>query len=377
MPTPFVIIGNSGSRRVELFQQALAGQGLPPATLLTYRDLLAGRVALPERVTAGSLLRIESPGKDAAVERDLLLAGADLPDEPGFAHISHEEVLRLAMEKGRILYPRQWYLGYCRVLAEIERQRALCPPHVLMNHPNDIAAMFDKRVCHQRMREAGIAVPRQLGPVRSYDELIAAMRRERCPRVFVKLAHGSSASGAVALQVSEQRQLAISTVELVETGGELQLYNTRRLRHYTSPHEIATLINALCRECVHVEQWLPKAGLNKRTCDLRVVVIAGRIRHTVVRLSRGPMTNLHLLNERGSLEQLVERMGSEAWEAAGQSCLRAMACFPDSLYAGIDLLIRPGYQRHALLEINAYGDLLPGVLHEDQDTYAAEIIATL
>jgi hypothetical protein len=87
------------------------------------------------------------------------------------------------------------------------------------------------------------------------------------------------------------------------------------------------------------------------------------------------MTNLHLLNTRGSFEAVLERMGSEAWESACQTCLGAMACFPQSLYAGIDLLISPGFQRHAVLEINAFGDLLPGILHNEEDTYSAEIAA--
>jgi hypothetical protein len=373
MPTPFVIIGNAGNRRIDLFQQALTERGLPVAQLVTYQDLIAERVTLPDVVTPGGILRIESPGKDSEVERALLLAGAEVPDEPTFAHISRTEVEQISIEKGRLLYPRQWYLGYCRVLAEIERQRLLCPPHTLMNHPADIAAMFDKRVCHRRMREAQIAVPRSLGPISSYEELIAAMRCERCPRVFIKLAHGSSAAGVVALQVSERQQLAISTVEMVESAGELQLYNSRRLRTYRDTREIARLIDALCRHCVHVEQWLPKAGIDDRTCDLRVVVIAGHIRHVVVRLSRGPMTNLHLLNTRGNFEAVLERMGLQAWDAACQTCLHAMDCFPHSLYAGIDLLISPGFQRHAVLEINAFGDLLPGILHEGEDTYSAEI----
>ncbi len=375
MPAPFVIVGNAGNRRVELFQQALIARGLPPARLITYRGLIAGRVTLPEIVEPGSILRIESPGKDSDVERDLLIAGADVPDAPAFAHISRAEVQRLPMEKGLILYPRQWYLGYCQVLSEIERQRALCPPHTLMNHPDDIAIMFDKRICHRRLRETQVAVPRSLQPVGSYEELNSTMRRERCARVFVKLAHSSSASGTVALQVSERQQLAISTVEMVETGGEVQLYNSRRLRSYRDTRQIATLINALCCHCVHVEQWLPKAGIDKRTFDLRVVVIGSRVRHVVARLSRGPMTNLHLLNERGNFDAVLARMGAEAWQAASQTCLQAMACFPQSLYAGIDLLISPGYQRHAVLEINAFGDLLPGMVHEGEDTYSAEIAA--
>ncbi|HSH77897.1 MAG TPA: hypothetical protein VLA19_05115, partial [Herpetosiphonaceae bacterium] len=112
-----------------------------------------------------------------------------------------------------------------------------------------------------------------------------------------------------------------------------------------------------------------------RTFDLRVVVIAGQARHVVVRLSRGPMTNLHLLNARGDTDAVVARMGTEAWAAARETCERAMACFPDSLYGGIDLLVEPGYRRHAVLEVNAFGDLLPDVVWQGQDTYMAEVDA--
>src|SRR5215211_4497274 len=111
MPMPFVIIGNAGNSRIDLFQQALAERGLPHAQLVTYQDLIAERVTLPDVVTPGSLLRIESPGKDSEVERALLLAGAEVPDDPTFAHISRTELEQLSIEKGRLLYPRQWYLG--------------------------------------------------------------------------------------------------------------------------------------------------------------------------------------------------------------------------------------------------------------------------
>jgi hypothetical protein len=52
-----------------------------------------------------------------------------------------------------------------------------------------------------------------------------------------------------------------------------------------------------------------------------------------------------------------------------------MRCFPGSLYAGIDLLIANGFRKHAILEVNAFGDLLPNVLWNGRDTYTAEIEA--
>jgi hypothetical protein len=202
--------------------------------------------------------------------------------------------------------------------------------------------------------------------------------------VFVKLAHGSSASGVVAYQRTSrgpagsglQSHRAVTSVEMVRTGGELRLYNSRRLRRYTDVREIATLIDALARHRIHVEQWLPKAGIDGRVFDLRVVVIGGRARQSVARLSRTPITNLHLLNDRAEASVIRRRMGEVAWRAAMATCARVMReCFPGSLHGGVDLLVSSNFRRHAVLEVNAFGDLLPGVTCDGLDTYAAEIAA--
>jgi hypothetical protein len=370
---PYVLIGIPGGRRVELFQAALARLGRPAARVVAYADLLAGRVCLPDLVPPGALVRIESPGKDFATERALLAAGAPAAAAEGGPWTAPEQIERLAFDKGRILWVRQWYLGLCAALDLVRRQLSACGPHRLMSAPDEIALMFDKRACHARLAESGLPLPRTLGPVRSYAELRAAMASQRSPRVFVKLAHGSSASGAVAYQTDGARHHATTTVEMVRAGGELRLYNSRRLRVLEDQGEIATLIDALAGHALHVEQWLPKAGIDGHTFDLRVVVIAGRARHTVVRQSKGPMTNLHLLNTRGDPERVRERLGPESWEATRRTCEQTMLAFPACHYAGIDLLVAPGYRRHAVLEVNAFGDLLPGLLDQGQDTYEAEI----
>jgi hypothetical protein len=371
----FVVLANPGSRRADLFQAALRGLGLPPARVVPYADLLEGRCSLPEVVQEGDTVRIESPGKDWEVERALLAAGADLLDDPRYERLSRRELAGIAFDRGRLLAGRQWYLGWCALLETIVCQLRQCPPHRLMMDPHDIMIMFDKTACHARLQDAGIAVPPALGSVHSFDELTERMRSAGWSRVFVKPAHGSSASGAVAFEVGGAGQQAISTAEVVHRPDGLRLYNSRRLRAYRRPAEIARLIDALCRHRVHVERWLPKAGIAGRVFDLRVVVIAREARQVVVRLSRGPMTNLHLLNERGDPDMVIARMGAASWAAARETCERAMACFPQSLYGGIDLLVAPGYRRHAVLEVNAFGDLLPGILWQGQDTYTAEVAA--
>lgn len=377
-PDRFVVIGNPGGRRVELFQAALNELRLPAARVVSYLDLLSGKETLPRLVRKGTVVRIESPGKDFEVERALIAAGADAADgDEGFDRVSRQAARNLSFERGRILYPRQWYLGYFAALRLIELQLAECSPYrplpLWMNSPAEIALMFDKIACHRALSSRGAPVAPGLGAIDSFDELGERMKEQNWCRVFVKLAHGSSASGVVAYQTDGRRHQAATTVEAARRDGELRLYNSRRIRVYRDWREIAELIDALCRHRVHVEQWLPKAGFDNRTFDLRVVVIAGRACHTVARLSRSPMTNLHLLNKRGDVNAVRERAGRAAWDGAMLDCERAMESFPESLYAGIDLLFTPDFRRRAVIEVNAFGDLLPGVFWQGQETYAAEL----
>ena len=40
---------------------------------------------------------------------------------------------------------------------------------------------------------------------------------------------------------------------------------------------------------------------------------------------------------------------------------------------GRDLLVAPGFRQFAVAEVNAFGDLLPNLLHDGRDTYSAEL----
>jgi glutathione synthase/RimK-type ligase-like ATP-grasp enzyme len=373
---PFLIVGNPQNRRVAFFQQALRDAGRPPAVVVPYLDLLERRTTLAAHLTPDALVRIESPERDFAVEKALLRHGLAAAEAEGAPVLSRRQIDEAPFDRGLILHPRQNYLGFRRLLRSLARDIAAAPGVGVLNAPADIEVMFDKRLCHERTRAAGVPVPPALSPVRDYEELVERMTAEGQPRVFVKLANGSAASGVVALHRQGQRIIALTTAELVRADGAVRLYNSRKIRCYSDERDLAAIINALCREGVHVEQWLPKAILDEHgNLDLRFVVIGGRAGHVVMRQSKSPITNLHLLNRRGDVERLRERVGAPHWAALQATCVRAMALFPKSLYAGIDLLLMPGLRRHAVLEVNAFGDLLPNVLHEGRDTYAAELAA--
>jgi hypothetical protein len=370
-----VILGNPHNRRVALFQGALASLGRPPARVVSYFDVLNGRSNLAEVIPAGAVVRIESPGEDFEVERLLLRAGHDAAATEDSPSIAPAELRRLSFDPGLILYPRQWYLGYCATLRLIAEQLSAAAPHQLLSSPAEIELLFDKPRCQKRLATARVPVPDFWNVPKCYDQVRDQMRTIGCRRAFVKLAHSSSGSGVVALYVGQHGVRAVTPAEIVRNGGEFRLYNSLKIRCYTNETDVADLIDELCRHRVQFERWLPKATLENATFDLRVLVIAGHPRHVVVRTSRTPLTNLHLGNRRGSLESLVAKAGPRRWEAALEVCRHAAAEFACCWHVGIDLLLQPGFRCPTVLEANAFGDLLPGAKHKGEDTYTAELAA--
>ena len=369
-----LIIAPPESRRVRAFQTSLGNHGLPKARVLPWTEFLKNQ-SLEDLVKAGTIVRIESPGEDWETEKALLELG-DVEDADGdFERMSACEARKLEFDFGCLQLSRQWWLGFRVALEQVKTALEICKPHVLMNHPDEISLMFDKVATHKRLSDAGISVPEALTGISSFDVLFEQMQAKNWRRVFVKLAHGSSASGAIALETNGTHWQATSTVAMVQDGQSLKLYNSKKLLKYTTLLEIQELVNAVCQQRVHVERWIPKASFESRTFDLRVVVIAGVPQQVIVRSSLSPITNLHLGNERGDWNRVLERLGAEHWASIRQTCKNTLECFPKSLYAGVDVLVTTNFAKHAILEVNAFGDYHRNVLVNGLDTYSSELKA--
>lgn len=371
----WVVVANPDCRRLEGFQNALQKCGLAPAIVVNYAPILRGEVELGETVREGDWVRLESPGRDWEVEKLLLKSGIEAARAENSPFLSARELENLGFEKGRLWPSRQLFLGFSGLMLDIGAQLKRCAPHFSTHHPGEILTMCDKIAAHALLSENGVAVAPGLPTARSFEELISRMKTAFWNRAFLKIAHGSSASGVVAFQFRGANVSAQTTVEMVENGGQTRLYNSRQLRNYRSWREVKTLIDALCQERLHVEKWFPKASLNGKICDARVVVIRKGVWDGAVRLSDSPLTNLHLGNARAPLETLKNAMKDPFWQSAMQSCERAMNCFPHSLCGGVDLAFSPDFSRHAILEINVWGDLLPATWRDGRDAYRAQIEA--
>ena len=53
----------------------------------------------------------------------------------------------------------------------------------------------------------------------------------------------------------------------------------------------------------------------------------------------------------------------------------AAGVFGSTLHVGVDLLLSPGWHSFTICEVNAFGDLLPRVLHEGRGTHAEQLRA--
>jgi hypothetical protein len=370
VPLPaLVIVGPPDSHRVTALSETARRLGAPQVTVVSYLDVIRGDCDPPR---PGTLVRLESPGGCPATTAALLKAGIPVMEADGRVPLSASEIDRLACDRGEMLHPRQWFLGFRAVLNAIDSAWNAAEIR-WMSTPESIITSFDKATCLNHWSRQGLPIPRQHFGLSTYAELRRQIP-ERHARVFVKLRYGYSAMGAVALEWRDADVRAITTVETAWANGRPRLFVTKQPRQLLREIEIAWLIDTLGMEQIVVEDWLPKARWKGCPYDLRIVMIEGQMWHVVGRAKATPFTNLNLGARRMPSEIVMQQLGT-GWESLRALCLQAVSVAPGAGMLGLDVLVRPNRRTFALLEVNAFGDYLPGLLHQGLTTYEAELAA--
>ncbi|CAM5561790.1 hypothetical protein SHIRM173S_08486 [Streptomyces hirsutus] len=178
-PVRFASWATRRTRRVTLFADGVRAAGLPAPRVVPWAEVLRAGGA---DFAPGEIVRLDSPGENPEVDRLL----RDTPDRTRVEGSAH------------------WYARFTRAVRELRGG-------VRLDDAGDLAVLFDKRRCHAILAAADVPVPRSptsgedAAPVRGWDDVRAVMREHRMPRLFVKLAHGSSASGVLAVEVVGRR----------------------------------------------------------------------------------------------------------------------------------------------------------------------------
>ena len=286
------------------------------------------------------------------------------------------------------------------------------------NEPEAITALLDKKGCKARLVTAGLAVSEEIRPdgrsgsggddsekersvkagdeapgagqqpeaefkseagrqpgaglIGNGEELLEIMRTRRVYQVFIKPLCGSGAAGVAAFRWHPGTgRMVLYTCARVCADGEGKapgsgLVNTKRLQKIVDSGQALSMADRLLRLGCIVERWYAKAEYQGFSYDLRAVMQDGRMDFCLARLSRGPITNLHLNNHPLKLGMLG--LSGQVSDEIGELCRNAMRCFPGLRSAGIDILLERGSLRPRIIEMNAQGDLIY------QDIYAQNLI---
>jgi hypothetical protein len=349
-----VLVANPGTPRCEAFRREAADRGGDLAVVrwaeVVSRD---GDLDTLPAFDRPAVVRLESPGKDPDVARLLLAAGTrDDPAEPP------RDWLAADLPKGHLVRPGLLHRGFVRVLRGLRRAFDARPHLRPTACPLAVAHMFDKTAAARTLAAAGVPVPEMLPPEGFPDGAGAFHRHIRdtgWPVAYAKLNTGSSAVGMVVGHYPPGREpWALTTMADAGDG----FASTRRVGRIDEPQMIRRLA-FLRREGVVVQRGVPMARIDGDPFDVRVVCVAGRPVASIFRVNSVPITNLHLGGRRGDFARCRAAVPTRAWLDALDCCSAAAACF-GSLVAGVDVVFEPGFGRHAVLEVNAFGDFFPG-----------------
>ncbi|MEM6471789.1 MAG: STM4014 family protein [Planctomycetota bacterium] len=356
------ILGDSTGRRVADYKLAAQSMGMPTPKCIDWIELIQGGVSVLDRLPTDCRLRIDSFG-----ERDDVLAG--------LICLGGGVVTPL---RGEIKSLDYQHAGLCKLLSSLSQWRSNRGDVVFDQAPGDIATMFDKWETHKRVlshRPRTFLVSHEGDrPLTSLPEdvwgLIEKIAGNFAGRVFIKPRYASSASGVCCLRVSRNQYQLIAPIELARIAGSPQLFNSLQMRCFTRLDDIHDILRVLLPQGMIVEEAINKARVDGDRFDLRIVVIGGHADHVVVRQSPWPITNLHLGNQRGSIDAVARAVGPKKLDACRELAIHVANQFPESLYCGVDVLL-PRNGEPLVCEANAFGDFLPRIFANGRSVYQA------
>ncbi|NBJ93817.1 STM4014 family protein [Parablautia muri] len=363
-----IVLGNPGTKRNSYLRQAAVEAGLPVFfDTGMCREAQQPNFDFPKGALAAQQSRIKTVNEtDGLLFADWKDWRKELIEGEVFLKIEPPLWKSSSLKELKILTGE--YEKRLAELSFLEKEQGV----TFFNAPGAIALLLDKRTCKQKLMKAGLPVTELLDGDRKVSDrnakfsagnLLDFMREKGMYQIFIKPVKGSGAAGVSAFRYQPATgRMALYTCAMIFPG--IGLVNTKRLRHFVSREDIFPLLDEILElDCIW-ERWYAKAEYQGFSYDLRVVMQEGEMDFVLARLSKGPITNLHLNNHPLQIGDL--QLPKSSIYAVKTICQKAMACFEGLRCAGIDILLEKGSLNPRIIEMNGQGDLIyQDIYHEN------------
>ncbi len=362
-PDRIVYLGATSGQRTDAFQAALKSLKLPEAHVISYYDFNQNPKVLEGLLTPKSWLKFDSPEGDKRALMTLACIGESYAEDNHYPVLSQEKLAYQLDHEGYLGNPAQFYFGLKSIWQDI-CQKASFAGTKLSANAEDMALAFDKSDCNHYLKKATLPVAARLNSdhISCFDDLISLLKSQKTYRVFIKMRYGSSAAGMIALALHSNGQMLAYTTALLDDKNDIRI--TLKIQKLKQLAKIKQLINKLIPYGLHIEKWLPKSTMHGHICDFRVITVNKEPTFQTMRMSKHTMTNLHLGGQRMQPDQFLPHIPEQLWADALETCRKVANLFPSSHILGIDLALLSHWRKHAIIEVNAFGDHIHDCTHQ-------------
>ena len=370
MKANFLIIGDLSGRRVKSFVDCLTYTNENRYKIISWIDILDDISNFEKNINENTIIKLEPPEKNMEIYRKFLKV--DTCNQK----LSEKEIDNIDFSNYQIVEPEQWYQGFKTTLESMDKiykenssKNIFC-----MNDFKETLVMMDKSKTYytlkDKVKEYDFCLPLKLETPKTYKEF-KEIYGDKFIRCFIKLRYGSGGTGVIAYRNNPRTndENIFTSLNYESLKGKKIFYSNSKVNFFSSKDIVEPLIDWVLSNGPHIEEWIPKTSYKRNFFDTRAFVINKKAEYLISRLSKSPITNLHLRNKRADSLNIVSKENIEIISKAAED---VMKIFNKSLYGGIDVVCSKNYRPY-IIDVNPFGDLFHNLIGTDKNVHYLEI----
>lgn len=368
MSKQFLLIGDPKGKRLDVFINCLKNIDIHNYKIIQWNDVLEDISIIDNNLKENTILKVEPPEKDLEIYRGFLKKGINK------GNLSKKEIEKIDFSEYPIVEPSQWYYGVQSTFMDIENllKRNNHRNIFSMVDFNEALIMMDKEKTYELLskNKNNFELPKRLKKYTSYEEF-REDNFNKFLKCFIKLKCGSGSTGIIAYvnnpKIKEEK--IYTSLNYKEVKGKKVFFGNYKVNCFKDKQVIKNMIDWVLEHGAHIEMWIPKSTYNGYRFDTRAFVIDKKADYLISRLSKTPITNLHLKNKRMESEEFLKNSELEVIKKASEG---VMDTFNNSLYSGIDVVTSTGFKPY-IIDVNPFGDLFHNLINTKRNVYYKEI----